>query len=238
MANNYFQFKLFKVEQSGSAMKVCTDSCIFGAWLAQHFYARGSNEVLLDVGTGTGLLSLMVAQKTEFKIHAIEIDLSSSEQSLSNFEKSPWNGKLFCDHADLKFYNPIQKFDVIICNPPFYKDHLSSSDDLKAKAMHEGGISLKDFLEHFIRLSKEDGKIALLLPYSRIDEVKQLLLDHQLFVNDELLIRQTDKHHFFRYCFIASRQKRLINHSEMSIKLNNEYSNEFVSLLKDYYLHL
>ena len=112
MANTYFQFKQFTVEQQNCAMKVCTDACLFGAILADKIY-RAQNKVskLLDIGTGTGLLSLQVAQKNSISIDAVEIDQDSFEQAQQNFINSPWNERVSIFNTDILDFNSDKKYD-------------------------------------------------------------------------------------------------------------------------------
>ncbi|MEO6813719.1 MAG: methyltransferase [Ginsengibacter sp.] len=121
LSNTYFQFKHFKIDQNKSAMKVCTDSCLFGAWVADKIEKkRITPKTTLDIGSGTGLLSLMLAQKSKANIYAIEIDKNSFEQTKENFISSKWQQQLNVYHSDIKEWKHDLKYDLIISNPPFF----------------------------------------------------------------------------------------------------------------------
>jgi tRNA1Val (adenine37-N6)-methyltransferase len=139
-------------------MKVTTDACLFGAWVAKEI----NNEKILinnylDIGTGTGLLSLMIAQKnSSVKIDSIEIDKEAAEQALENVNASSWKERINVIHADAKDFAFTKKYDLIVSNPPFYENELKSPDEKKNMA-HHGGLSLdkliqaifENFLKHF-----------------------------------------------------------------------------------------
>jgi len=131
MANTYFQFKQFTVQQDKCAMKVTTDSCLFGSLSPTLSEGEGVLNVL-DIGTGTGLLSLMFAQKKQNAlIEAIEIDKDAFEQAKENIAASPWSYRINIIHADARNYPFPQKYDVIISNPPFYQNVLNTDDKMK-----------------------------------------------------------------------------------------------------------
>src|SRR5665213_2269699 len=137
LSNNYFSFKKFTIYQERSGMKVCTDSCLFGAWISDKIERRKNNvKTILDIGTGTGLLSLMLAQKTTATISAVEIDINSSEEADQNFKRSPWADRLSIIHADIKSWRAQHQYDLIICNPPFYEDDLLPDDIGKNISKH------------------------------------------------------------------------------------------------------
>ena len=237
MGNHYFQFKQFTVDQQHCAMKVCTDACLFGGWVA-HFAGAPTWKHILDVGTGTGLLSLMLAQKTSAHITAIEIEDAAVQQATANFSASPWRNRLHIIHQDLRTYNPIQSFDLVMSNPPFFENDLHSQNQKRNIALHSSSLSSASLMERVAKLTGEQGKLALLLPYHRTDLFLQLALEHGLHVQYLCNVRQTEKHPFFRsmICFGRDQQKAVTE--EITIKENGEYSSFFKQLLQEYYLHL
>src|SRR3954469_11797521 len=126
MANNYFSFKQFIIHQDKCAMKVCTDACLFGAYVADRFQITNSKFHVLDIGAGTGLLSLMLAQKNStVQIDAVEIDKAASEQAKENFKHSLWRDRLHIHHQPIQEFG-MNTYNLIISNPPFYENDLKS----------------------------------------------------------------------------------------------------------------
>ncbi len=235
MPNNYFQFKQFKVEQDNCAMKVCTDSCLFGAWIT----LTENTETILDIGAGTGLLSLMLAQKSTAKIDAIEIDVYAVAQATINFNNSIWKDRLTCFYGDIKNFPFVKKYDFIICNPPFYKDELSSTSKEEKIAKHSLYLTLEDLVNSINNLINDDGKFAILLPFYRKEEFEKLAEQFSFFPEKTLAIKQTPTHTFFRYAGIFSKKSCIINEDKIEIKDNTQqYSSEATNLLKPYYLYL
>ncbi|MEM8894752.1 MAG: methyltransferase [Bacteroidota bacterium] len=139
MPNTYFDFKQFRVDQGQSGMKVTTEGCILGAWARFNQPKR-----ILDIGTGTGLLSLMLAQRYPTGIiDAVELDEKAAQQAKQNFRKSPWSSKLTAHHCCIKDFEAVNGrcYDLIICNPPFFKNDLKSTNSQKAKAIHNDNLS-------------------------------------------------------------------------------------------------
>ena len=224
-------------------MKVTTDACLFGAWVANEVENEKLKvERVLDIGTGTGLLSLMLAQKNdEVLIHAIEIDKDAADQAKENAASSAWKERIDILNADIKGFSFKNKFDLIISNPPFYENELRSETNRRNIAHHSENLTLKELLDVIKTNLNANGNFFLLLPYKRNDEIKKLFKDHQLHISKILLIRQSIKHDYFRI-FIKgnlSATEKEIEFDEMSIwDEQQQYANEFVRLLKDYYLHL
>lgn len=238
MSNSYFQFKQFIIHQDKSSLKVCTDSCLFGAWLADKLERKiiEPNNIL-DIGTGTGLLSLMLAQKSPAKIDAVEIDENSFLQSKENFEKSQWDIRLKAFQADIKNWEPAKKYDLIICNPPFYENDLRSFNQKKNMAKHNDALTLKDLIPLIKFNIADNGNFAVLLPFHRIVLFKKLALENDLYLIGELLVKQTPKHNWFRGILLFGTQKASKNSNILCIKdESGNYTKEFIFLLKDYYL--
>lgn len=218
-------------------MKVCTDACLFGAMVA-HCTLPIAN--CLDIGTGTGLLSLMFAQKnTHAAIDAVEIDEAAAGQAKDNFTLSPWVDRLHVFNTDALYFNPGKKYDHIISNPPFFEDDLRSPDETKNNARHDTALSLTELLKVVdIHLSK-NGSFAVLLPYQRVNYFIEEAAKTGLHLNQQILVRQTPKHDLFRGILFFSRIKNEVPSTDISIKDNEgKYTDVFVAALKDYYLHL
>jgi len=242
MPNNYFQFKQFTVQQEHCAMKVCTDACLFGAWVANKVKSKKSKvESVLDIGTGTGLLSLMIAQQTDGIIDAVEIDETAATQAGQNFAASSWNEKLHIHNSSIQEFHQTtnQLFDLIISNPPFFENDLRSDDTKRNLALHSTALSLEDLLSNISRLLKTDGRFAILLPYHRSEYFELLAISNKYFLLEKVVVKQTPKHDYFRSMMLFGRSNTIATQKEIIIRQEDgQYTPEFINLLKDYYLYL
>jgi len=224
-------------------MKVTTDACLFGAWVAQEVESEKLKvESAIDIGTGTGLLALMLAQKNpEMEIDAIEIDKDAAEQANINVGSSPWKEQINILQGDVKAFSFEKEFDLIISNPPFYEKEIRSAIDSKNVAHHSENLTVKELLVIIKDNLRDTGLFFLLLPYKRNEEIKKLFKDHELYISKILFVRQSVKHDYFRL-FIKgglNAKEKETEFDELSIwDEKQQYTNEFVNLLKDYYLHL
>ncbi|GEO09116.1 tRNA1(Val) (adenine(37)-N6)-methyltransferase [Segetibacter aerophilus] len=237
MSNSYFQFKKFTVHQQKAAMKVCTDACLFGAWVAARMQGRKVERVL-DIGTGTGLLSLMIAQKINAEITAVEIEEAATEQAEENFKLSPYAKRLTVVQDDIRKSITRRCFDLIITNPPFYNNDLKSEDQHRNVAMHSIDLSFDELLSQVNRLLQAHSFFAVLLPFFKSKDFILSAEKHKLFLLEQIHVRQTEQHGYFRSMLLFSRSISAQVQSELVIKKDNAYSEEFVRLLKDYYLYL
>lgn len=223
-------------------MKVTTDACLFGAWVARTVSSRQlAARSVLDIGTGTGLLSLMLAQKTTAVIDTIEIDLDAFEQAKENISASPWKDRINIYHADVRTFSFPNKYDIIISNPPFYENELRSPDEKKNMA-HHGGLLLDELLEIIFYNLDGSGDFYLLLPEKRILESELLLSKYEMNITQSMMVRQSTQHDYFRMFVRGQRNGNDEGHytkNEIAIRdEKNEYTKEFIDLLKDYYLYL
>ena len=221
-------------------MKVCTDACILGAWVANKIKSGKINaSSILDIGAGTGLLSLMLAQKSFAKIDAVEIEKNAFSEAEDNFNQSTWNDRLQVFHLDVKNFTPAEKYDFIICNPPFYEDNLLSPTQNKNVAKHDKALSLNELILVIKNLINSPGSFAVLLPYHRVAYLEKLAHENYFFLKEKLLIKPTLQHRYFRAILLFNRTKDTSVKKELIIKneLGN-YSREFVELLKEYYINL
>lgn len=217
-------------------MKVCTDACILGAWFARQI--PGDNHVL-DIGTGSGLLTLMLAQKSKGKIHSIEIDTPSFEQARENIEQSKWKGKISIFNDDALIYTFPHLYDFIISNPPFYEDDLKSPDTQKNLAMHSTALTLEALTGIIETNLAPDGSFGILIPYRRTDAYITLAQSKGFFLAAQLSVKQTPGHHYFRSILHFTRNRHDVKQYELIIKdEKGVYTQTFITLLKDYYLHL
>ena len=241
MANSYFQFKQFLVHQELCAMKVCTDSCLFGAVVAN--IHKGIPLVVLDIGTGSGLLSLMLAQQLPTaKIDAVELDEQAFQQSQINFFNSSFSAQLASHHIAIQDYgvNKTPSYDLIICNPPFFTNHLKADRPSKNQAKHNDSLSPLDLAGAVVALVRNSGIFWVLLPVSESEYFIEKMFEKGLYIHSKYEIFDTPNTTAFRWIMSFSREKNT-NYSRHQICIKREdktYSEEFVQLLKPYYLNL
>lgn len=226
-------------------MKVCTDACLFGAWTAEKMRAFNGIRHILDIGTGTGLLSLMVAQAMPEAavLDAVEIDEPAARQAQGNFAYSPWKQQLNVHHCSIQEYQPAGvTYDLIISNPPFFENDLPSTSIQRNLALHSTALTLQDLLCAINPILKEDGHFAILLPYHRSRHFIAEAEKAGFYLQDATAIRQTFLHSKFRSMLLFGRTPAAAPVSlSQSIVIRDaagNYSSSFQALLKDYYLYL
>lgn len=221
-------------------MKVTTDSCFFGAWVARELQKTKSKiQTVLDIGTGTGLLSLLIAQKNEVEVDALEIDKDAFEQGRENINTSPWKNRVHVFNEDVRCFNPSKKYDCIISNPPFYENELTSAKDKKNIAHHSLQLNLSQVLDFIQSHLSDEGIFFLLLPAKRQAEMERLFPQKNLSVNQVIFLKQSLNHAPFR--ILIQGNKRATAYTSYMLSIWNEdqqYTPEFIDLLKDYYLYL
>ncbi|WEK34125.1 MAG: methyltransferase [Candidatus Pseudobacter hemicellulosilyticus] len=237
MANSYFQFKQFTIHQDQCAMKVCTDACVLGAWFAAKV---PDFSTILDIGSGTGLLMMMLAQKTGSDIHGIEIDLSAFKQLKENINQNSWKERFRIFPGDARTYTFPAKYDFIISNPPFFENDLPSATDEEQVAKHSKSLKLDELLEVINTNLDPFGAFGILLPYHRWEYFHQLAAANGFSLVENLLVKQSPQHPFFRSILHYSRSKENFSPlHELVIKgEDGAYTEDFTELMKDYYLHL
>ena len=242
MANHYFQFKQFTVQQEHCAMKVCTDACLFGAWLAEQMV--GSQKKIarcLDIGAGTGLLSLIIAQKLgEVTIDAVEIDEQAAHQADENFRHSPWADRMQIHVSAVQQFKPPQAYGLVVSNPPFFENDLKSPQKKRNLALHSEALNLSDLLEASRSLLQQAGFFGVLLAFHRMEECEILARKHTFFLYKKMLVKQSPVHPPFRVMMIFSTSAAFpVETGYISIKdSDGSYHPEFKKLLQDYYLNL
>lgn len=237
MPNNYFQFKQFIIHQDQCAMKVTTDACIHGAWFAAKV---PDQSVILDIGSGTGLLMLMMAQKNNAEVHGIEIDLAAFRQLKENVNASIWKERLRVFPGDVRTFGFPVKYDFIICNPPFFENDLLSEKEEERIARHSKYLSLEELVETINKNLQPYGGFGVLLPFHRCEYFHQLACSRGFSLTEKLLVRQSPRHSFFRCILHYSRSRENFAPTfELTIQdMDGQYTPEMKELLKEYYLKL
>ena len=219
-------------------MKVCTDACLLGAWTAAKMQDSTVKNVL-DIGCGTGLLSLMLAQKINAAIDAIEINQDAFMQATENISNSVWQENIKIIHSSLQRFVSQKKYDLIICNPPFYEDDLRSDDENKNAAKHDTSLRLEELILFVKEHLNDTGAFAILLPFHRMSYLEKTANGSGLFAEEKLLIKQSPQHEYFRAVLLLTKMKTAVLSNELIIHdAQRNYSPAFEVLLKDYYLKL
>ena len=242
--NTFFQFKQFTVWQEKTALKVCTESCILGAYAAIKI---NKAKAILDIGTGTGLLALMIAQKNrESKIDAIEIEESAYSQVVENVSKSIFLNQIQVINQDVKYFEPSIEYDLIVSNPPFYQNYLKSETQQRNLALHDTSLTLQDLADAVSRLLSNDGQFIVLLPPLQMAQFEVLANQKGLFVASILKIYSkqpitSNNNLIFREICMFQKSDFQIDSGLETLYIYEEdqsYSKDFKKLLRDYYLHL
>ncbi|MFM7672897.1 MAG: tRNA1(Val) (adenine(37)-N6)-methyltransferase [Bacteroidota bacterium] len=239
MANPYFQFKQFRIEQDRSAMKVTTDSCIFGGWVASQLQANHQPIHLLDIGTGTGLLSLMIAQALPLaQITAVEIDEQAAGQARVNIAQSPWKKRIQVLQADIKSLITDNKYEVVVSNPPFYEQDLISPDPVKNQAHHDASLSFGELIIQLDRLLTQQGSFFLLLPAKGLAQRVEALQKMGLYPYHLVHLQHSNDHPVMRILLAGSRNVTSNVRREFICiqEQDGGYSQSIRELLSAYYL--
>ena len=182
MSNPYFEFKQFRLDQQECSMKVGTDGVLLGAW-----FPVGAGCSVLDIGTGTGLIALMAAQRGAGSVTAVEIDVAAAVQAERNALNSPWTGMVKVICADIARFESDCLFDRIVCNPPYFRNSLRCHDEGRSTARHGDALSYETLVECSVRLLADGGSLSVVLPYDGVEEFLKCAQTYGLY-----MIRRTD----------------------------------------------
>ena len=233
--NYRFRFKQFGVNDSRCAMKIGTDSVLLGAWANVE-----SAHNILDIGSGSGLISLMVAQRSIAKIVGIEIDPNAVTQSIENIKNSPWNERMTIINSDFIDWASTQqnKFDHIVSNPPFFNSGPKASIIERATARHENSLTYEALIKSAIPLLTNDGKISIISPFDRKDDIIFYCELSQLHISRLTYVSSKPNCNPNRILWEICKHKQILSQSHLFIRNdNNGYSEEYIKLTKDFYLN-
>ena len=235
MVDKPFEFKKFTVRQERCAMKVGTDGVLLGAWVALNEHI----ESILDIGTGTGLIALMLAQRSNAEtIDAIEIDEAAYEQSFENFETSSWGDRLFCYHADLEEFAGEwdDTYDLIVCNPPFYSEDVSSGNRSRDMARQNASLPFEVLLTEVVSLLSKDGHFATIIPFKAEEDFLALALKVGLYPQRITRVKGNPKVKVKRSLLQFGWTPIEAETDELTIEIErHQYTSEYKSLTQDFY---
>lgn len=234
-----FSFKQFSIHQDRCAMKIGTDAVLLGAWcpIDNHPFS------VLDIGAGTGILSLMLAQRTHAEqIDAIEIDENAYEQCVENFEASPWGDRLFCFHAGLDEFvaEPEDTYDIIISNPPFYAEDYKTDNSQRDLARFQDALPFEELVEAADLLLSENGIFAVIIPFKEEERFIELCTQVELFPVKVTRVKGSQNTPIVRSLLAFKRYELpVLEADELVIEINrHEYTDDYINLTKEFYLKM
>lgn len=232
-----FTFKQFSVLQDKTAMKVGTDGVLLGAWAPINHNPFS----VLDIGAGTGIIALMLAQRTNAEqIDALEIDEDAYEEAVENFENSPWGDRLFCFHAGLDEFieEPEDEYDLIVSNPPFYAEDYKSENEQRDLARFQDAMPFEELVEAADLLLSENGILAIILPFKEEEKFIALAKESELYPVKITRVKGTPTAVVKRSLLAFSRNETPQPEvDELTIEIDRHvYTPQYIDLTKDFYL--
>ena len=233
-----FKFKEFTIAQDRCAMKVGTDGVLLGAWTS---LANHPNSIL-DIGAGTGLIALQMAQRSPAEtIDAIEVAADAYEQAVANFEASPWGDRLFCYHAGLdEFVDEIEDaYDLIVSNPPFYTETVSSGNASRDTARQTVALPFDELIAGVAELLASDGIFATIIPFKEEEQFIALAHNSNLCLNKLTRVRGNATAQIKRSLLQFSFQEKPLVENELVIEIDrHKYTKEYIALTAPFYLKM
>nr|WP_315231704.1 methyltransferase [uncultured Flavobacterium sp.] len=234
-----FSFKQFSIQQDRCAMKIGTDGVLLGAWTP----IENNPFSILDIGAGTGVIALMLAQRSNAEqIDALEIDEEAYEQSVDNFENSPWSDRLFCFHAGLDEFveEPEDEYDLIVSNPPFYTDDYKSENEQRDLSRFADAMPFEDLIEAAALLLSENGVFSVIIPFKEEENFLTLAAAYELYPLKITRVKGTPTTEIKRSLLAFSRNENaIITPDELIIETSrHQYTTEYIELTKDFYLKM
>lgn len=229
-----FRFKEFDIVQNNSAMKVGTDAMVLGALINSQNKESG-----LDVGGGTGVLSLMIAQNNNtINIDAVELDEASAIECKSNFESSSWSDRLNVHYQNFLDFQSEEKFDLIFSNPPYYQSNLPNDNERKANARHEKSLPLKEFVSKVSTLLTDSGEFWFIVPAEDQQSWKKACTAAQMHMVEKILVHGKKGAEAKRVIFVFSKEREILEESNFTIReKSGDYTQEYKELTKDFHFN-
>lgn len=228
-----FKFKQFEVKNEASALKVGTDAVLLGAAMT----IRASDRNMLDIGTGTGVIALMAAQRhPSARIEAIDIDRESAEEAALNFAESPWEERLHAQHLSLSAFRPDEPFDLVFSNPPYFDESLRNPDPRESEARHTQSLSYRDICVFCADHLCPEGRLALILPAETEKTLVRTAASFGLYLSRIVRIRTVERKPFKRIIAEFSRERTTPQECCLTLQKEGKRTQEYASLTEDFYL--
>ncbi|HCW08495.1 MAG TPA: tRNA (adenosine(37)-N6)-methyltransferase TrmM [Cytophagales bacterium] len=231
---NTFYFKKFSVNHDLCTMKVGTDAVLLGAWVT-----ISSSKHVLDVGTGSGVIALMLAQRTDAQVHidAIEINEVDANQAKENILSSPWREKISVNHASLQEFRPKEQYDLIVSNPPYFVNSLQSPSQTRTQARHNQELTFNELISNSLRLLNPTGRLAVILPFAEGNIFKTLAIENQLHLIRETAFYSRREKPQERWLFEFSCEEAELQSDQLLLYEKDSIQTEkYINLVKDFYL--
>ncbi len=236
-----FKFKQFSVQQDKTAMKIGTDAVLLGAWCT----IKEFTDTVLDIGSGTGVIALMLAQRCDaMTVDAVEIDGNAYEQTVENFEQSDWGDRLFCYNSSFQeFATEMQEeeetYECIVSNPPFYTDEFETENDARNKARFTTALSFDELLTGVVKILAEDGIFSTIIPFKEEANFIELANSKGLFLNKVCNVKGNESSPVKRSLLAFSFTETEPTKEVLTIEIErHQYTNEYVELTKDFYFKM
>lgn len=236
-----FQFKEFTVNQDKTAMKIGTDAVLLGAWCS----IGGYPDAILDIGSGTGVIALMLAQRSDaMTIDAVEIDENAYEQTVGNFEQSDWGDRLFCYNASFsRFVEEMEEeeeqYDVIVSNPPFYTDDFETENEARNKARFTSSLTFEELLTGVSKILSKQGVFSVVIPFKEEENFLKLANTCNLFLSKVCHVKGNENTEVKRSLLSFSfEQKEIVKEDLVIEKERHQYTDAYINLTKDFYLKM
>ncbi len=234
--NDYFHFKQFSVSHKRSSMKVGTDGVLLGAWVN-----IGGAQTILDIGTGTGLIALMLAQRTPSNvcIDAIEVDAKACMDADENIRASPWTEKITLHQTAIQSYQPEKKYDLIISNPPYFINSFKPPDKSRHVARHTDTLTFEELIQASLRLLEPEGRLAVILPQTEGQLFLSLAQRKGLFCIRQWTFRSRIHKPIERLLLEFGRHPAKPEMGELLLYDQGEkWSEGYIALTKEFYLNI
>jgi len=234
MPNTYFRFKQFTIQQDRTAMKVGTDGVLLGSWACVNNPGK-----ILDIGTGTGLTAIMMAQRSDAQIFAIEPEENAFSQALDNTNHCPWPDRIHIEKLTLQKYalQCQQQFDLIISNPPYFSDSLTPLDQARTQARHTNTLSFLDLLDGTIKLLYRNGRLCLILPYTEGLSFINMAEHKGFFCNKKTFVKtkphKKPKRMLMEFSFYKTIP--LANNLILEKEKRHQFTRDYIDLTKAFY---